>query len=661
MSDFFSSMLTGPQWLLMTLIPPAIVALYFLKLRRQPLEVPSTFLWRRTIEDMHVNSLWQRLRQNLLLFLQLLLIALLMLACLRPNWHGKTKLQGRLIFLVDTSASMTATDVRPSRLDQAREKVSDLIEQMDPGDVAMIVSFSDRAKVEQPFTTNKALLNARLKAIQPTQRTSDIDEALRVAAGLANPGRSGDTNAGDVAVAEAMPADVFVLSDGGFRTVPEFSWGNLNPLYLPIGSASASNLAVSAFSAQVNPARPDRMEAFVEVHNYSESDVSVELTLSLDESMLDAVQLSIAAGETSGTSFSFDRIEKGILKVALDAEDDLAADNAAYAAINQGRRARVMMVTASNDAMEMALGTDSASRLADVSLMAPSGLESKEWDTASEEGKYDLVIFDRCQPKRMPRSNTFFIGAIPPDGSWTATDMEKDKSPQILDIEVTHPLMRYLSFGDVRVARAQAVDGPAGAQVLIDSDGGALCAIAPREGFEDLVLGFALLTADKDGKNVRPNTDWPIRPSFPLFCKNVLEYLAGAGTSNEQISAVPGSAIPIRVDGGGATIDVVTPGGGKTAVVRDRNNAYVFSDTDQVGVYGVIPDGDDVTQRFSVNLFDEVESQIVPKRMFETAWNQVQAKESFETTRRDAWRWILLLAVIVLVVEWYIYNRRVYL
>ena len=83
----------------------------FSKLRRQPLEVPSTYLWKKSIEDLHVNSLWQRLRQNLLLFLQLLLIALAMLALLRPGWEG-TKLDGnRFIFLVDNSASMSATDV----------------------------------------------------------------------------------------------------------------------------------------------------------------------------------------------------------------------------------------------------------------------------------------------------------------------------------------------------------------------------------------------------------------------------------------------------------------------------------------------------------------------------------------------------------------------
>ena len=52
-------------------VPPAIVLLYFLKLKRQPLEVPSTYLWRKSIEDLHVNSIWQRLRQSLLLLLQL--------------------------------------------------------------------------------------------------------------------------------------------------------------------------------------------------------------------------------------------------------------------------------------------------------------------------------------------------------------------------------------------------------------------------------------------------------------------------------------------------------------------------------------------------------------------------------------------------------------
>src|SRR5215510_1735812 len=143
MFDFFRNTLPAWQWALLAIVPPAIVALYFLKLKRQPLEVPSTYLWRRSIEDLHVNSLWQRLRQNLLLFLQLLLVALAMLALMRPGWEG-TKLDGdRFIFLVDNSASMSSTDVdgAKNRLDETKKLVEGLIDQMDSGMTAMIISF----------------------------------------------------------------------------------------------------------------------------------------------------------------------------------------------------------------------------------------------------------------------------------------------------------------------------------------------------------------------------------------------------------------------------------------------------------------------------------------------------------------------------------------
>ena len=40
---------------------------------------------------------------------------------------------------------------------------------------------------------------------------------------------------------------------------------------------------------------------------------------------------------------------------------------------------------------------------------------------------------------------------------------------------------------------------------------------------------------------------------------------------------------------------------------------------------------------------------------------KISGTRAVARTRREAWKWLVMLALIVLLVEWYIYNRRVYL
>ena len=170
MTSWLSSALTPLQWILLAAIPPAIVLLYFLKLKRMPLEVPSTYLWSRTIEDLHVNSIWQRLRQSLLLLLQLLLIALIMLALLRPGWRSSRLTGNRFIFLIDNSASMSATDVAPNRLEEAKRLAGQMIDQMKYGEEATVMTFSDQARIGRAFTDNRRQLQSLVREILPANR-----------------------------------------------------------------------------------------------------------------------------------------------------------------------------------------------------------------------------------------------------------------------------------------------------------------------------------------------------------------------------------------------------------------------------------------------------------------------------------------------------------
>ncbi len=95
--------------MIMALIPPLIVMLYFSSFDAKPLQVPSTYLWEADHRGFARQQHLQRLRKNILLVLQLIAVALLDPACLRPGFSGTTAISSRSIFLIDNSASMQAT------------------------------------------------------------------------------------------------------------------------------------------------------------------------------------------------------------------------------------------------------------------------------------------------------------------------------------------------------------------------------------------------------------------------------------------------------------------------------------------------------------------------------------------------------------------------
>ncbi len=91
-------------------VVPLLLLLYFLKLRRLMLRIPTTLLWRESTQDLQVNVPFQRLRASLLLFLQLLLLAALLAALAQPVLQTEAPPSARVILLIDRSASMNATD-----------------------------------------------------------------------------------------------------------------------------------------------------------------------------------------------------------------------------------------------------------------------------------------------------------------------------------------------------------------------------------------------------------------------------------------------------------------------------------------------------------------------------------------------------------------------
>ncbi len=683
--NFLNTLSLG-QWLLLAAIPIAILSLYFLKLRRKPVEVPSTLLWKKALEDIHVNSIWQRLRNNLLLWLQLIVLALVIIACLRPGWQGTRTVGERRIYMIDHSASMGATDLGEPRLLKAKENVKALISEMAGNDVGMIVAFSDRSEVRHGFTSDKKKLLAAVDGIEITYRTTDVLEALRTVAGLATIA-GGTTEGGESDEAsKPTPTAVYLMSDGGFTTPPDTDLGSLTIEYIPVGDAATGNLAIASFAVQRSEEKPDNLEAFARVANFGDAKVTCTATLFVDGDLVDASQVTVEAGKETGLLFDLQQLETGELKLELEHEDPFPIDNVAYASVRPSKLISVLFITPGNSALDAALHTERCKKISQVQVEPPSYLTSEAYTKGVASGSFDLIIYDQCAPAVMPNASTLFIGTPPPDSIASAGRtpdagegelVKEGESPVVgiegarwqvgpnigplfvIDVERSNPITEYLEMASVNIVDGQTVIPPLGGRVLMTTNHGPVFAIAPRGPFLDAVLGFPLVRSGDSGNAI--NTDWGIARSFPVFVYAAVEHLGGGIVGASAPSVVPGAPVGLTLATGEKTFRVIGPDGLEKRVEKGEGSHATFTNTEAPGVYRIYTvEGDALVDSFCVNLFSDRESNLKVPEAIQLGTDRIAASATIIQRRNEIWRWLLGGALALLALEWLIFNRRVF-
>ena len=418
---------------------------------------------------------------------------------------------------------------------------------------------------------------------------------------------------------------------------------------------------------------------------------------------LDAEAVQLNAGEQTGLSFVIETEDSASLSLALDHDDDLKIDNVAYTGLTPLRNVSVLVITPGNTPLKVGLETEKTSKICTTSFLPPSYLNTDEYKKRAAEGIDDLIIYDTCSPAEMPATNTFFIGALPPptaiektesdsppaaaaasesdapateppapngadepaytaDTSTTSPDLNwrwasPESSVSLIDIERTHPLMRYLELFSLLIFSGRGVDGPPGTIELVEADVGAILAIAPRDGFQDMVLGFEIISRDDDGTPVT-NTNWYAERSWPVFLLNVLRHLAGAADATGAPSYRPGETVRVRLENavtsptvtriGGATFDVPPGPGGSLEIIE----------TEIPGNYRV-EDETKLADLFAINLFDPQESAIATVQEIDIGYESVTSEVSTTEERKEFWRLALLAMLGLIAAEWWVYSRRV--
>jgi Ca-activated chloride channel homolog len=637
----------NPWALALALLAGGIVLLYILKLKRIRVRVGSTLLWERSVHDFKANAPWQKLRRNLLMFLQIVALILLALALARPFIFGTALTGGRSVIVLDTSSSMLATDESPDRLGRAISAAEGLVKDLSRHDEAMLIAAGPNPRVLSSFTSNKTELGAALrKARESAGGTTDLDAALRLAA----------------SVTKGNKARVVVFSDGAVPSLDPYSAEDLNVAFYPLGN-SGDNVGIVSAGARRNPFT-NQYELFVALHNYYPQERKVEVTLSVGDNPLDVREVTLKAGERSELVLANLPYVPDPVKVELSGDDPLKADDVAYILMPQRMEYKVALCAAG----ESVLLRKALSGLPDCTLYEYSG-GALSGPASAETAKINVWVVAGDAPSGMdPTAGYLFINTSKHDylpviaGLEVSADFNADPPivPTIVGLDHSSELLRFTNLSDLRLKAMRRCKLQPWGKAVVDSSEGPLIVTGSLQGQRTVYLAFDIY-----------QSDFPLRAAFPIFLANTVHYLAQSTAEATNLSIPAGQRTDLLAPPQAASVTVTAPSG-QAITVQLGSREFTLGDTNTPGVYGL--SYKDSAQKelakavVPVSLVNEQESNIAPAKTirFQGAEEALAGgeipKEITGTQKvrvnREFYTWLILIVLLIMGVEWYLYHTR---
>jgi len=677
---------------------PSLVLLYFLKLRRKDVDISTTLLWRRAIEDLQANAPFQKLRRNILLLLQLLALAAGLYALADPAFQTEREGGDRHVILIDRSASMASIDGdtddpgRLTRLEAAKREALDLVDSLaEPQvfgrgrpDEAMVIAFDSSAEVRQTFTSDKAQLRAAIEAIEQTDAPTRFAEAIALARAHAPKRMMQDTFIDEDGVEQTRLIEgpmgpvgkIHVFTDGALPDAHEASVHYQDEL-LPVrvGGDNAGNVGITSMRAMRDYVNRSELSVFVGLENSGTSPAEVDVELIIDGVVAEISSVSLPGVEappaaapppaerngqedapappperpppaTGGVEFDFVRPQGGVIAVAIrtDGDNVLPTDDAAWIVVPAAERLRIALVTEGNLFARTAIEALPTREFREFTPAA--------WDTLPErERDFDVVVLDGWLPDAggdpLPPGRFIVLGAVPTEGAGLGVSREAERSV-IVDTE-DHPALHNISFDAVTIFEQPVVEiGPdSPAKVLARSSAGPAILELATAGTRALIVPFDVT-----------ESSWGVDKSFILFIAKAARYLGEEGTAAVGRIVQPGEVYSDRLPPGIPAARVRDPSGREQAVTPAEDGQIVYGPVERVGVYRVVWDGG--ARPFTSNLLDPDESDVRTAERITLASTVAEAQRSGSARATvRLWPWLLLAALVVMLFEWFIYNRKV--
>lgn len=510
-------------WALVALVP--VIALYVLKKKTKPLACSSVLLWRRMEAEAPRSKPFQRLKNQLLLWLQVAIVILMATGLMRPVSGGGSG--GEAVFVFDLSLSMQTLDSQKvSRLERAQTQALALLDGMRDTEALTVLAAGDSFEQTLSRSTDHAAARRAISALKAQNGGADLTGAL--------------------SLAEAMRRDVPGLRVYVFTDDAQLSPGNAT---LCAVGEPMDNVSILDATLQ-----PESGTAFARVQNRGAAR-EISLECEADSALCDVRTVTLEAGAQTGVRFTVP-VGAQSVTVRLSQTDALAADNIRYAVRQESAKRTALLVTNGNVFLERALALDE--RL-EVDVAAPQDIGAS--------AAYDLYVYDGCLPEKWPEDGA--IWALNPSGA-VGELIPSDSAPIAVPVraaagEAAREITQHLLLSDIAIQTARPIEG--GVPVLTAGDS-VLMAVGEESGRRVAALGFDI-----------HSSNLPLKADFPVLVQNLLAYLLPEAASAVQ-NAVCGKPMVIHADARVEEAFVLTPSGRRAELAGG-----VLEDTGEIGVY----------------------------------------------------------------------------
>lgn len=583
---------------------PLLILLYMLKRKYREKEVASSLLWSEVYKNTQANTPWEKLRNNIMLILQIIVILSIILALMNPFFKFGGKSYKNIIILIDNTGSMSGEyDDKGSRLEEAKNVAIDYISSIKSGTNAYIVSFDGVCNLELSESNDKGLIKNKISNIKQSYSSGDITDALSFVRSLGE-GLNGEYEA-------------LIISD---RNVP---LGEIKGQSVSLNS-NGINASIDNIS---NKLIDGKVKVIANVSNRGTEPYSGDFTLYDGEEILDVKNINLKVGEKNTLSFDLNKVKNTYLKGELSIKDSIEGDNKYINIVNQNSTKKVLLVTERNLFMEKAFGT-----LENVELFKTNDISN-----IREEDSYDLYIYDNVTPTNIPKSGSVLF--INSDSNEVFTTSVNDKVSEVFG--VNENLSRYLKDIKFTVSNYKSLEVPYWGKPILSSGDNTVAFIGENNGRTIAAIGLDL-----------HDSDIVLKKEFPILIYELSDKLLSSGMLYKS-NFKSGEKIELKSSNLSEVSKVTNPDK-KTIEVKAGSN---IDGKYQLGLYKVSEkiQNEENSEVFAVNYPSETESNL----MAVENQNSSNIKDNGKLLKSgfNLGPIFIILALIVVAVEWILYLK----